>query len=108
MVSGGARPRSSTSSPAGHPIRSPSRTSVHTSTIGTIEVRGGVTLRASPAREACIRVVTDQADMAKLVDGSPEHRREMLHGDVNEEIQSLEIAAQCLADFPEAPWDVRL
>jgi uncharacterized ferritin-like protein (DUF455 family) len=81
---------------------------VHASTIGTIEVRGGVTLRASPAREACIRVVTDQADMAKLVDGSPEHRREMLHGDVNEEIQSLEIAAQCLADFPEAPWDVRL
>lgn len=77
-------------------------------TIGTITVRGGVTLRASPAREACFRIVTDQAEMAKFPEGSPEHRREMLHGDVNEEIQSLEIAAQSLADFPEASWEMRL
>ena len=78
------------------------------STIGTIVVRGGVTLRASPAREACFRIVTDQAEMAKFPEGSPEHRREMLHGDVNEEIQSLEIAAESLADFPDAPWELRL
>lgn len=76
--------------------------------IGYIEVRGGVTLRASPAREACFRVVTDQADMSKFAEGSPEHRREMLHGDVNEEIQSLEIAAQSLVDFPDAAWEIRL
>ncbi len=78
------------------------------STIGTIEVRGGVTLRASPARDRCFRVVIDQADMARLPAGSPEHRREMLHGDVNEEVQSLEIAAQSLVDFPDEPWEVRL
>ena len=77
-------------------------------TIGYIQVRGGVTLRASPAREACYRVVTDQSEMSKFPDGSPEHRREMLHGDVNEEIQSLEIAAQSLVDFPDAPWEIRL
>lgn len=76
--------------------------------IGYIQVRGGVRLRASPAREPCFRVVTDQAEMTKCVEGSPEHRREMLHGDVNEEIQSLEIAAQSLVDFPEAPWEIRL
>jgi uncharacterized ferritin-like protein (DUF455 family) len=81
---------------------------VDTSAIGTIVVRGGVTLRASPARETCFRVVTDQAHMAKFPEGSPEHRREMLHGDVNEEVQSLEIAAQSLADFPDATWEVRL
>jgi len=75
--------------------------------IGTITVRGGVTLRAGPAREPCFRIVTDQADMARFPEGSPEHRREMLHGDVNEEVQSLEIAAQSLADFPDAPWDIR-
>lgn len=79
-----------------------------TSTIGTITVRGGVRLRASPAREPCFRVVTDQAHMAKFPEGSPEHRREILHGDVNEEVQSLEIAAQSLVDFPDAPWDIRL
>jgi len=76
--------------------------------IGTITVRGGVVLRASPAREPCFRVVEDQADMAKFPEGSFEHRREMLHGDVNEEVQSLEIAAQSLVDFPDAPWDIRL
>jgi uncharacterized ferritin-like protein (DUF455 family) len=81
---------------------------VDTSAIGFIEVRGGVKLRASPAREPCFRVVTDQADMAKFPEGSAGHRREMLHGDVNEEIQSLEIAAQSLADFPEASWEIRL
>jgi uncharacterized ferritin-like protein (DUF455 family) len=79
-----------------------------TSTIGTIKVRGDVTLRASPAREACFRVTTDQAHMAKFPEGSLEHRREMLHGDVNEEVQSLEIAAQSIADFPDAPWEIRL
>jgi uncharacterized ferritin-like protein (DUF455 family) len=81
---------------------------VDASAIGTIVVRGGVTLRASPAREPWMRVVTDQADMVKPEEGTPAHRREMLHGDVNEEIQSLEIAAQCLADFPDAPWEIRL
>ena len=79
-----------------------------TATIGYIEVRGGVTLRASPAREPCFQVVTDQDRMARFPEGSLEHRREMLHGDVNEEIQSLEIAAQSLADFPDAPWEIRL
>lgn len=76
--------------------------------IGTITVRGGVVLRASPAREPCFRVVEDQAQMAKFREGTIEHRREFLHGDVNEEVQSLEIAAQSLVDFPDAPWDIRL
>src|SRR5262245_52074079 len=79
-----------------------------TTAIGYIQVRGGVTLRASPAREPCYRVVTDQAHMPKFVKGSPEDRREMLHGDINEEIQSLEIAAQSLVDFPDAPWEMRM
>lgn len=79
-----------------------------TTAIGYIEVRGGVTLRASPAREPCFQVVLDQSQMAKFAEGSLEHRREMLHGEVNEEIQSLEIAAQSLVDFPDAPWEIRL
>ena len=83
-------------------------THMDTTAIGYIQVRGGVTLRASPAREPCFHVVTDQADMMKFSEGSIEHRREMLHGDVNEEIQSLEIAAQSLVDFPDAPWEIRL
>jgi len=79
-----------------------------TNSIGTIVVRGGVTLRASPAREPCFTIVTDQADMAKHSEGSLESRREKLHSDVNNEIQSLEIAAQALVDFPDALWELRL
>jgi uncharacterized ferritin-like protein (DUF455 family) len=76
--------------------------------IGTIVARGGVILRASPARESCFTIVTDQAGMAKHPDGTLEARREHLHSDVNNEIQSLEIAAQMLVDFPDAPWELRL
>ncbi|GAB3778016.1 hypothetical protein GCM10028796_57850 [Ramlibacter monticola] len=81
---------------------------MHTMEIGTVTVRGNVVLRASPAREPCFNVVDDQARMAKFPEGSLEHRREMLHGDVNEEVQSLEIAAQSLVDFPDADWELRL
>ena len=35
---------------------------------------------------ATVRIVTDQADMAKHPEGSLESRREQLHGDVNNEI----------------------
>jgi uncharacterized ferritin-like protein (DUF455 family) len=35
-------------------------------------------------------------------------RRERLHRHMNNEMGALEIAAQCLADFPEAPWELRM
>lgn len=78
------------------------------SDFGYITVRNGVKLRGSPAREACYNVVTDQAQMAKVKEGSPEHRREIMHSNVNEEIQSLELAAQTIVDFPDAEWNMRL
>ena len=79
-----------------------------TGTIGFIRVRNGVTLRASPAREPAFNVVTDQAQMHKAPDGTAESFREQLHSNVNEEMQSLEIAAQSLVDFPDEPWEIRL
>jgi uncharacterized ferritin-like protein (DUF455 family) len=78
-----------------------------TQKIGFIKVRNDVTLRASPAREACFKVVTDQTEMAKFPEGSLDFRRENLHGDMNEEVQSLEIAAQSLVDFPESSWEIK-
>jgi len=35
-------------------------------------------------------------------------RREMLHRHMSNEITSLDIAAQCLVDFPDAPWGLRM
>lgn len=81
---------------------------MNTDAIGFIRVRNGVTLRASPARESAFNVVTDQAQMHKAPEGSAENFREQLHGNVNEEMQSLEIAAQSLVDFPDEPWEIRL
>src|SRR5215471_6133136 len=68
----------------------------------------GVTLRKDPARETCFKVVDTDAQMVAWPEMSPESRRERLHRHMNNETTSLEIAAQCLADFPDAPWDLRM
>ena len=73
----------------------------------TITVRG-VTLRCDPAREECFKVVNTDADMHEWSGMSETARRERLHRHMNNELGGLEIAAQCIADFPEAPWELRL
>ena len=37
-----------------------------------------------------------------------EARRQRAHRDYNQEVQTLEIAALCLVDFPDAPWELRM
>jgi len=68
----------------------------------------GMTLRKDPAREACFKVVETDAEMAAWADFSRDSMRERLHRHMNNETTSLEIAAQCIADFPEAPWELRM
>ena len=68
----------------------------------------GVTLRADPAREPCFRVVSDATELADHSDMSDVARRQRLHKHMHNEMQSLEMSAQSLADFPDTPWDVRL
>jgi uncharacterized ferritin-like protein (DUF455 family) len=74
----------------------------------TTKVVRGVTLRADPAREACFRVVHDAAELADYADMSDVARRQRLHKHMHNEMQSLEMAAQSLADFPDAPWELRM
>ncbi len=68
----------------------------------------GVTLRGEPARETCFTVVSTDAEMAEWPGFSDESRRERLHRHMNNECVAMEIASQALADFPEAPWDLRM
>jgi uncharacterized ferritin-like protein (DUF455 family) len=69
----------------------------------------GVTLCADPAREQCFQVAQDDGGMQEFEDTMAEAaRRERLHRHMNNEMGALEIAAQCLVDFPEAPWDLRM
>ncbi|MBI3792950.1 MAG: DUF455 family protein [Gemmatimonadetes bacterium] len=68
----------------------------------------GVALHGDPAREPCFTIVNTDAEMMDWPDMSDESRRERLHRHMNNECVAMEIAAQSLVDFPEAPWDLRL
>lgn len=73
------------------------------------KIINGVSLCEDPAREECFKVVWSDAEMAQFDDGmSLPARREKLHRHMNNEIGSMEIAAQSLVDFPDAPWDLRM
>lgn len=73
-----------------------------------MKVVRGVTLRADPAREESFVVVQHPHELCEYPPGSADWRRESLHRHYNTEVQSLEIAAQSLVDFPDAPWELRL
>ena len=75
--------------------------------IGTLEL-AGLTLRADPARDACFTVVRRDAEMHEFEGDDERARLEMVHRHMTNEITSLDIAADCLAAFPDAPWDLRL
>ncbi len=77
------------------------------SAIGYFQV-DNVTLREAPARDACFNVVYRDADMHEYPDMSDTARREIVHRHMTNEITSIDIAADCLAEFPDAPWDLRM
>jgi uncharacterized ferritin-like protein (DUF455 family) len=78
-----------------------------TMSFGAKVVRG-VTLREDPAREDCFDVVHHDTEMKNWPGVDGEAGREKLHRHMNNETGAIEIAAQCLADFPDAPWDLRM
>lgn len=73
----------------------------------TILVRG-VALRRDPAREPCFDIVHLHSEVPHSAGLGLESRRERMHREYNQEVQTLEIAALCLSDFPDAPWELRM
>src|SRR5262249_39567578 len=63
---------------------------------------------ASPARETCFTVKERWIECANLPDDHPCKNVEFLHRQMNEEINSMEISGRCLADFPQADWELCL
>ena len=61
-----------------------------------------------PARDARFEVKAHWRECCNLPDDHPHKTTEFLHRQMNEEINSLEISARAIADFPDAPWDLRL
>jgi uncharacterized ferritin-like protein (DUF455 family) len=68
----------------------------------------GVTLRSDPEREDSFTVVHRDVDMHEYSDMSLAGRKERLHRHMNNEIGGIEIAAQMLVEFPDAPWELRM
>jgi len=68
----------------------------------------GMAMRRDPAREDCFTVVHVHKDLHDYVGMDAVAQRQRLHRHMHNEMQTLEIAAQSLADFPDAPWDLRL
>lgn len=69
---------------------------------------GNLRLRSEPARDAAFKVVRHDTEMHEFAEFDDTARREMVHRHMSNEITSLDIAAQCLADFPDAPWGLRM
>lgn len=68
----------------------------------------GITLRMDPAREECFTIAQTGDEMMEMSGFAAESRRERLHRHMNNETGAIEIAAQCLVDFPDAPWELRM
>jgi len=62
----------------------------------------------NPARDARFTVANVHAETANFPPGDPRRAIEFLHRQMNEEINGLEISARNLADFPDAPWELRM
>jgi len=63
---------------------------------------------SGPARDGRFDVRELWSEMANFDAGDSEMMREFLHRQMNEEINGLEISARNLADFPNAPWQLRM
>jgi len=63
---------------------------------------------ADPARDPRFVVKARWIECDNLAGDHPLHLLEFFHRQMNEEIDSLEASAQNIADFPDAPWELRL
>ena len=63
---------------------------------------------SAPARDARFVVKEVRSELDNFPADHPEATREFLHRQMNEEIDGLEMSARNIADFPDAPWDLRM
>ena len=61
-----------------------------------------------PARDERFTIRQRWIDLANYPEGDPNKEFEFLHRQMNEEINGLENSARCLADFPDADWELRM
>lgn len=72
------------------------------------KVVNGIEFRRDPARESCFTIVHLHHDVPDSGNVTVEARMQRAHREYNQEVQTLEVAALCLVDFPDAPWELRM
>lgn len=75
---------------------------------GDTKIVRGIEVRNDPAREPCFTIVHLHHDVPDAGNVTVEARRMRAHREYNQEVQTLEVAALCLVDFPDAPWELRM
>jgi len=75
---------------------------------GDTKVVRGIEVRNDPAREPCFTIVHLHHDVPDAGNETVEARQMRAHREYNQEVQTLEVAALCLVDFPDAPWELRM
>ncbi len=63
---------------------------------------------AGPARDPRFVVKEHWVECDNFPGHHPLHLVQFFHRQMNEEVDSLEASAQSIADFPDAPWELRL
>lgn len=69
---------------------------------------GSLRLRSEPARDSFFKVVRTDSELEEYEGAGEIARRELLHRHMSNEITSLDIAAQCVHEYPDAPWELRM
>jgi uncharacterized ferritin-like protein (DUF455 family) len=62
----------------------------------------------NPRRDGHIEIKERWHDMVNLPHGHPDIDQEFLHRQMNEELNSMEIAARNIVDFPNEDWGLRM
>lgn len=62
----------------------------------------------APIRDERFDVKERWSELRNLSMTDPAHQTEFLHRQMNEEINSIEISARNLTDFPDADWELRM
>ncbi|GAB3778011.1 hypothetical protein GCM10028796_57840 [Ramlibacter monticola] len=72
------------------------------------EAPDGELFAIGPARDARYTVKERWRDCENFPGDHPLHHVEFTHRQMNEEVNGLECSAACLADYPQADWELRM
>ena len=77
-------------------------------TTAAVDMQDATLFAPGPARDERFVVADRWVECPNFPGDHPHHQLEFFQRQMNEEINSIENSAQCLVDFPDADWAVRM